>query len=576
MWKAMCSAVRSAVRESQVPVETIHAIALDATCSLVAVDEHDAPSTVSTTDNHEHNVIMWMDHRAVEQARTINATNHPTLKTVGGIISPEMELPKLFWLRQHLPQAFHRAQRFFDLADYFTYVLSGNDTRSLCCAVCKWTYQHNACVDNDCPVDTTCTTSDVEDSVLVSHNPTADVDASHAASVSCSTIHDATGWDTKLFDSLGLTELTVSKCFPIGSRVSEPGAFIGRLTERTALALGLAPSTAIASGMIDAYAGALGLLCGLPSATGQQSDHAQTQSVHNSAATATATAQGTMCVIAGTSSCHLLLSDEPVYVNGVWGPYYNVLVPRLYVNEAGQSATGHFLNHILHTHQAYAQMESDAVRQHVDVSVVLYQHLRTMCERRALPECDMSILTKDLHMIPDFMGNRSPIADPAMCGVISGLHISITADDLAVKYLAALQAIAYGCRHIIETCTSAGAPVQQLSMCGGLSKNALFVQLHADITRRVVFVPCGESVLRGCAVMAAAAVRHAQSDVPLDPKQVLLEATEKFAVESVTFTPTSEQRIVDYHEAKYRVFRKMQQDFFSYRDIMNAAYMADH
>jgi len=42
---------------------------------------------------------MWMDHRAVNEADMINRTRHPVLRSVGGSISLEMQLPKLLWLK---------------------------------------------------------------------------------------------------------------------------------------------------------------------------------------------------------------------------------------------------------------------------------------------------------------------------------------------------------------------------------------------------------------------------------------------------------------------------------------------
>ena len=36
----------------------------------------------------------------------------------------------------------------------------------------------------------------------------------------------------------------------------------------------------------------------------------------------------------------LQVSHEPLFVNGVWGPYYSAMVPGLWLNEGGQSATG--------------------------------------------------------------------------------------------------------------------------------------------------------------------------------------------------------------------------------------------
>lgn len=40
----------------------------------------------------------------------------------------------------------------------------------------------------------------------------------------------------------------------------------------------------------------------------------------------------------------------------------------------------------------------------------------------------------------------------------------------------------FGTRLIIEAMEAAGHSVSTLFLCGGLSKNPLFVQMHADIT----------------------------------------------------------------------------------------------
>lgn len=43
---------------------------------------------------------MWMDHRAAEQASRITAMKHEVLQRVGGVMSPEMQPPKLLWLKE--------------------------------------------------------------------------------------------------------------------------------------------------------------------------------------------------------------------------------------------------------------------------------------------------------------------------------------------------------------------------------------------------------------------------------------------------------------------------------------------
>ena len=93
IWGALCSAVKSAVAKAGARAYQIRGIGLDATCSLVVLDQQDKPVTVSPTERDDQNIIVWMDHRAIEQAERINATDHDVLEFVGGTISPEMETP---------------------------------------------------------------------------------------------------------------------------------------------------------------------------------------------------------------------------------------------------------------------------------------------------------------------------------------------------------------------------------------------------------------------------------------------------------------------------------------------------
>ncbi|MEA2062379.1 MAG: FGGY family carbohydrate kinase, partial [Gemmatimonadota bacterium] len=136
IWAAVCHSVTEAIERGNLAPESVIAISFDATCSLVALDGEDQPVTVSPTGSREQNVIVWMDHRAVEQARRINSLGHEVLKYVGGSISPEQEPPKLLWLKENLPESWNRAAKFLDLADFLTYRSTGVDVRSLCTTVC--------------------------------------------------------------------------------------------------------------------------------------------------------------------------------------------------------------------------------------------------------------------------------------------------------------------------------------------------------------------------------------------------------------------------------------------------------
>jgi len=140
IWHACGVAVRAALAEARLGPEQIAGLAFDATCSLVALGVDDTPVSVSPTGRAEQNVIVWMDHRALGEASAINRTGHDVLRYVGGAISPEMEMPKLLWLKRHLPESFAKTARFLDLPDFLSYRATGIDCRSHCTTVCKWTY----------------------------------------------------------------------------------------------------------------------------------------------------------------------------------------------------------------------------------------------------------------------------------------------------------------------------------------------------------------------------------------------------------------------------------------------------
>lgn len=130
------------VHQSNIDPNTIKGIGFDATCSLTVFSEDtDEPVTVTgpsfEDDGNARNVILWLDHRPVEETEKINATGHNLLRYVGGKMSIEMEIPKVLWLKNNMPPELFDRCKFYDLADALTHLATGSETRSFCSTVCK-------------------------------------------------------------------------------------------------------------------------------------------------------------------------------------------------------------------------------------------------------------------------------------------------------------------------------------------------------------------------------------------------------------------------------------------------------
>ena len=80
---------------------------------------------------------------------------------------------------------------------------------------------------------------------------------------------------------------------------------------------------------------------------------------------------------------------------------------------------------------------------------------------------------------------RSPLADPGLTGALVGLTLDTGLTGLATLYLATVQAICYGTRHIVDTVVAAGHSVTSLTVCGGLTNSNIFLQ--TQVKKSVIF-----------------------------------------------------------------------------------------
>jgi len=179
---------------------------------------------------------------------------------------------------------------------------------------------------------------------------------------------------------------------------------------------------------------------------------------HVTAPAAQAVEPGQMVAIMGTSTCHVMNGAELHEVPGMCGVVDGGIVPGLWGYEAGQSGVGDIFGWF--------------VEHGVPASYEGHEHLTRLAARQEIGEHGLVAL--DWHL-----GNRSVLVDHELSGVIVGQTLATRAED---TYRALLEATAFGTRKIIETFGEAGVPVTELIIAGGLVKNALLMQIYADVT----------------------------------------------------------------------------------------------
>uniref|UniRef100_M8BXB6 FGGY carbohydrate kinase domain-containing protein n=1 Tax=Aegilops tauschii TaxID=37682 RepID=M8BXB6_AEGTA len=311
----------------------------------VAVGADGSPVSVSWNGDSRRDIIVWMDHRALDQAERINSHSSPVLQFYGGSVSPEMQAPKLLWVKENLQKT--------------------------------WSME-----------------------------------------------------------------------------------------------LGLLTGTPVGTSLIDAYAGGLGVMESVPDAE--------------------------------------LKADT--------------MIPEFWLTECGQSATGALLDYIVQNHAAAPLLANQAASQSMSIYELMNKILLSMAHEQNMSF--PSALSQDTHVLPDFHGNRSPVADPKSKGVICGLTLDTSEKHLALLYLATIQGIAYGCPIILPR------------------EN--------------------ENVLLGAAILGVVAAE--KFDGVRDAMKALNAAGKNKVVR-----PSSDPRVKKYHDAKYQIFRSLYEQQLSHRSTMAQA-----
>ena len=288
-------------------------------------------------------------------------------------------------------------------------------------------------------------------------------------------------WDDRYFDKIGLGALAHEAYARIGQEIVPPGTALGQgLTDAAADEMGLCPGTPVGAALIDAHAGGVGTV-GADAGDGPEA---------------------TMAYVFGTSACTMATSAKPHKVPGIWGPYYSAMVPGTWLSEGGQSAAGEAIAHLVNTHPASAEVRELAKADALSLQAYLLREV----ERRVADASAASHLAGARVIVPDFLGNRAPFADPSATAVVSGLTLARDLDDLVTSYVAAVLGVGYGLRQIMEAQRAHGVRPDAIVISGGAGESATIKQLLADASGYPnLSTASPEPVLLGAAMLGAVA-----------------------------------------------------------------------
>jgi L-ribulokinase len=251
----------------------------------------------------------------------------------------------------------------------------------------------------------------------------------------------------------------------LGGPVIQLGARAGELTEEMARRLELVPGIPIAAGNIDAHAGVPA--CGV-------------------------TDPGTLVMIMGTSTCHLLIAQNRGEVEGICGVVHDGVVSGFWGYEAGQAGVGDLFAWYV-DRAAPDHLISEARARRISPHDLLAQRAGKLKPGQS------GLLALDW-----WNGNRSILVDAELSGLLLGLTIHTQPHEI---YRALIEATAFGTRKIIEAFNSRGIPINGIVASGGLAqKNPVLMQIYADALQTPIALAAAEQTSAlGAAIWGAVA-----------------------------------------------------------------------
>lgn len=266
------------------------------------------------------------------------------------------------------------------------------------------------------------------------------------------------GAPKRLYREAGMADLADK----LPARMARPGEVVGWLTAEAANHTGLPQGIPVAGGGGDAFVGAIGL---------------------------NALEPGQVALITGSSHVVTAHVANPINVKGLFGSFPDALYPGSNLLEGGLASSGSVLRWFT---EGFVGDKVAAAASSSGKKTLAY--LDELAEK--IPPGSEGLIVQE-----HWQGSRCPWVDSTSRGAIRGLTLLHRPEHL---YRAIMEGVAFGTALILDRMEAAGVPIEELRVCGGPSRSALWMQIHADVTGKPIALPQEpESVLLGSAMLAA-------------------------------------------------------------------------
>ncbi len=204
------------------------------------------------------------------------------------------------------------------------------------------------------------------------------------------------------------------------------------------------------------------------------------------------TGPGKMLMIMGTSTCHIMMSEEEHFIPGVGGVVEDGVVPGYYAYEAGQACVGDHFDWLVRN-CAPGSYEEEATEKGTSIHQLMEHKVKDQ-----LPG-ESGLIALDW-----WNGNRSILTDADLSGMLLGATLQTKPEEI---YRALIEATAYGTRIIIEAFEEGGVPIKELYAAGGIArKSELMMQIYADVTNKEIHISASKQApALGAALFGAVA-----------------------------------------------------------------------